>query len=379
VLPAVVVLVVMAVFWGWLHEVSILEDPRRDKIDCTAPDLAGEPFCNRADAIVMLLCGDQFVKSDVGDHTLASIHEHALEEFPHLHLFVLTCEAACLESYPLFQHPRIHVLPVSPDALPGNPEFMEPMHYKAVKTQIFDVLPRTTPVTGRPITRVLYVDADVVLTRLFPSWLQNLPHIFYDADRHDKDAVVANGRTCQMGMLPERAYVKNEWQSGVLYLHRQQSLHCLRAWGNNIESGRFHYDQDAYDATPECSDVRCAIGVAGDAIYTRDFHEVLVGTLHGLLPSTRAHSRAPFVHYTGAAHRADNPCDHAAFSFSCFAYRVNRQSFQTVRQRACPYAGPVSTAADTVSGKKGLQRQHLRAGDTVWDVSEPPDTKQEGP
>jgi hypothetical protein len=329
-----------------LH-IKLSTSPSTQKL-CTETKFMSYPQCNRVDAVVLIMLGRLYAQTTVADTTMKNLHDYLFPYFSNIPVFVLTNQPYCFTDNTLYIHPKVHVLSI--DVQSGGPEFMEPMHHKAVKTRVFQYLPEKNPLTGDRLNRVLYIDSDIQLTRLFPSWLLNLPNIhpslesasasasasasdsdskmnmpiskFKSKQAFKKKLLGASTSTsggvdmeCSIGMMPERYYVKNAWQSGIMYLDRQKSSTCLKAWDAKIESGLYHFDQDAYDATPEC-DKHCAIGKVTDVLYTRDLREILVEIFALILPYARhgdthasyTDSGAPFIHYTGSAHRVEYPC-----------------------------------------------------------------------
>ena len=131
--------------------------------------------------------------------------------------------------------------------------------------------------------------------------------------------------------------MKNEWQSGIMYMDRMTGTACLKAWEAAIESGKYHFDQDAYDNVPECK-ARCAIGVVDNVVYMRDFKEIWFSFLSIFLQAALPESRAPFLHYTGASHRDVLPCDqYGKYSYQCLLYYMIPHAYAAsyMSQRQC--------------------------------------------
>ena len=215
---------------------------------CRGAWAARQPFCDRVDAIVLIMSGPSYALTTVGEFTLKSITQQAFEAFPTIPLFIITDQAMCLQSVPLIRdNPRVHLLQVDMDvhanehtqqqskrADTGEGEDgssgpyphrspIASLRYKMLKTRIFEVLPATIEIgrnedvkaggagvlagsgaTGsnvRRLDRVLYLDSDIVLTKLFPSWLQRLPSIFGDSNELDSHLHDISGDSGDSGIM----------------------------------------------------------------------------------------------------------------------------------------------------------------------------------
>ena len=328
------IIVMLLTILGFIQDLTLITNTQgiARVVSCTGGESVAEAsYCDRIDAMVMILCGQIYAQTTLANRAVESVRGVVFANFPSIPLYILTSEPDCFKDDPVYDHPNIHIIHIQNDLSSDDKSYMIPMHYKANKMAVFDYLPERNA-ENKPLDRVLYVDADILITPLFTPWLERLPRIYKESETH-----TVIDRECTIGMMPERAYVKNEWQSGIMYMHRRISTPCLTRWKANVLSGKYHFDQDAYDDTPECQS-RCPIGKVDDVIYSRDAQEVAIELFNGLLRSTEPQRRAPFIHFTGYAHRPQNPCEEEGrFSVTCLLYTINPKSFATgtIEQRSC--------------------------------------------
>ncbi len=415
--------VALIAYLGMMEDIVTVENVERlSEVSCSDPEHINTAACHRVDAIVLILCGDLYARTTLPDRTLQSIHDHIFPKFPNIALFVMTNRLDCFEGANLYHHPRVHMIRVDINGDENEAVYMRPMHYKATKTRVFEFLPKTLPGTDKPLNHVLYIDSDIILTKLAPYFVQNLPDI-YDIDRLYKsepptvgglspidsllDSSGVGGRLrrrlgildsdpianpsalsttttttttiaaastvtkkkkkhhCTLGMMPERLLVKNNWQSGIMYLDRESSSKCLEKWLIQIESRKYTFDQDAYDHTPECQE-RCAIGKVDDVAYMRDAKEVFLNSFKGILSSSLPENRAAFMHFTGPTHRQTTPCEqYGTWNTDCMLYKLSPTSFAAnfIKSRTCkyiPFGAPIPPYTPPSSFPETAQRRTLR-------------------
>jgi hypothetical protein len=154
---------------------------------------------------------------------------------------ILTDKPKCFESLiPVI--PNIKILEV-----PSKSSIIE---IKTMKAEIFSYLPPN-------IDKILYMDVDILVTRNLGPFFHDLTHLL---DISRSKALLESSNTSSIVKYVDFAaffdakghYVGfcsgcEKWHTGVMYLVRDQSTTCLRAWASVLSSGRYNTDQESLD------------------------------------------------------------------------------------------------------------------------------------
>jgi hypothetical protein len=160
-------------------------------------------------------------------------------------IFIITDKPSCFEMLNL----KLNAIVIK---IPSRKNIKE---IKKIKTEIFDFVPKE-------IDRVLYLDIDILVARSIGGFFQDLSHLLYlhhSAQIHQANKLIGKTNNTIAHQIDFASFLDakghyvgfcsgcEKWHTGVMYFKRGQSVHCLRAWGEILVSGRFQTDQESLD------------------------------------------------------------------------------------------------------------------------------------
>lgn len=208
-------------------------------------------------------------------------------------IFIITDKPKCFELFTL--NSNTIIIQIAPKS--------SILAIKRIKAEIFDFLPQD-------IERVLYMDVDILVTRNLGSFLQDLSHqlyLYHHAQIHSVPSLRRENASVPSIQLDFAAFLDakghyvgfcagcEKWHTGVMYLNREASKRCMKAWASVLSKGMFPTDQQSLDFVEQNRSCHNPVAIPSrHLLFAKDYLAMILT------------SGQTFVHLTSANRKEDS-------------------------------------------------------------------------
>ena len=169
---------------------------------------------------------------------------------------------------------------------------------KLLKTKLFEYI------DNESIREILYIDADILITRELSLFFYDYISIINGEDRKEEDFDYAAFPDAK-GHFAGFCSGCDKWHTGVMIFKRELGLQCLNSWANMLTSGKYPTDQESLDNSHE---------YCHNAIELPSKHILFAKDILGFL-FLRGYT---YLHLTGANKLAEQNYIYRTFMFPYF-------------------------------------------------------------